>query len=317
MNKKILFLDSNHPMMIGMLRANGFVCDEDYISSKEEVEAKLNEYHGVVIRSRFTLDKTFLDAGKNLQCIGRAGAGMENIDVKYAESIGVKCVHAPEGNRVAVGEHVLGMLLSLMNNFRRADREVRAGIWLREENRGTELTGKTVGIIGYGNMGTAFEKVLQGFDVQVLACDKYKTNFGHDHVIESSMNMIFEEADVVSMHVPLTSETRFMADAAFFKSFRKSIWFLNTSRGKVTETAALVEALKSGKVRGAGLDVLEYETTSFEKLSADELPEAFQYLRSSDNVILSPHVAGWTHESHMKIGTVLAEKITAVLRSHE
>lgn len=314
MHKKILFLDSNHPVMIDTLRANGFVCDEDYTSSKQEIESRLSEYHAVVIRSRFTLDKSFLDAGKNLQCIGRAGAGMENIDVAYAESKGVKCVHAPEGNRVAVGEHALGMLLSLMNNFLRADREVRSGIWLREENRGTELTGKTVGIIGYGNMGSSFAKVLRGFDVTVLAYDKYKTNFGSDHVQESNLESIFDQADVLSMHVPLTTETRYMVNSEFLYAFRKPIWFLNTSRGKVVETSAVVDAIQRGKLLGVGLDVLEYETTSFEKLAADELPAAFQYLRSSDKAILSPHVGGWTHESHVKIGTVLAEKITAVLR---
>lgn len=299
--------------MLDILRKNGFTCDEEYTASKAEVQARLHEYHGVVIRSRFLIDREFIDAGKNLQCIGRAGAGMENIDVFYAESKGIRCVHAPEGNRVAVAEHALGMLLSLMNNMRRADAEVRNGIWKREENRGTELTGKTVGIIGYGNTGSAFAKVLQGFDVNVLAYDKYKSGFSSGHVKESSLEDVVRHADVISFHVPLSPETRGMANDAFFSSCRKPIWFLNTSRGPVTDTAALIRAIDHNIVIGAGLDVLEYESVSFEKLSADLLPEAFQQLRKSERVILSPHVAGWTHESHRKIAEVLAEKMTKAL----
>jgi len=315
MEKRILFLDSNHPVMIETLRANGFVCDEDYTSSKEDVMLKLHNYHGVVIRSRFKLDKVFLNAGSQLRCIGRAGAGMENIDVEYAVSKGITCVHAPEGNRVAVGEHALGMLLSLMNNFRKSDNETRSGIWKREENRGTELTGKTVGIIGYGNMGSAFAKVLAGFDVTVLASDKYKTGFSNTYVKESSLENIFDNADVVSVHVPLTNETHMMVNDAFLNAFRKPIWFINTSRGKVVQTSAVMNALESGKIKGAAIDVLEYESVSFENLDAAELPEPFQRLRKMDNVIITPHVAGWTFESHLKIGKVIAEKMTAVLNS--
>lgn len=313
MQKKILFLDSNHPVMLDMLRANGFVCDEDYISPKADVLKKIHSYHGVIIRSRFKLDSQFLDAATSLQCIGRAGAGMENIDVAYAESKGIRCVHAPEGNRIAVAEHALGMILSLMNNFRRADNEVRGGIWKREENRGTELTGKTVGIIGYGNMGSAFAKVLRGFDVKILAYDKYKSAFGDEYVTESSPEEIFRSADVLSLHVPLTEETRGMVNAAYLASFAKPVWLINTSRGPVVNTEALVHAINSGKVIAAGLDVLEYESTSFENLSAEELPEPFQQLRKSDRVILSPHVAGWTFESHRKIGEVLATKVINML----
>lgn len=315
MLKKILFLDSNHPSMLEMLRGNGFVCEEDYTSSKEEILKKLPDYQAVIIRSRFRLDREFLDAGINLKCIGRAGAGMENIDLAYAESKGIFCVHAPEGNRVAVGEHALGMLLSLMNNFRRADAEVRNGIWKREENRGVELTGKTVGIIGYGNMGSAFAKVLRGFDVKILAYDKFKTGFSDEYVTEATPEGIFANADVLSLHVPLTAETRGLVNAEYLGSFRKNIWLINTSRGPVVNTEALMKAIHSGKLIGAGLDVLEYESVSFENLSADELPRAFQELRTSDRVILSPHVAGWTHESHLKIAEVLATKVAAVLGS--
>lgn len=313
MKKRILFLDSNHPVMIETLRANGFVCDEDYTSSKEEVMQKLHGYHGVVIRSRFKLDKVFLDAGTQLRCIGRAGAGMENIDVEYAASKGITCVHAPEGNRVAVGEHALGMLLSLMNNFRKSDNETRNGIWKREENRGTELTGKTVGIIGYGNMGSSFAKVLAGFDVKVLAYDKFKSGFSNGYVQEASLENIFENADVLSLHVPLTEETNRMVNDAFLNAFSKPIWFINTSRGKVVQTSDVVNALENGKIKGAAIDVLEYESVSFEQLDADELPEPFQRLRRMDNVIITPHVAGWTFESHVKIGKVIADKMSAVL----
>lgn len=299
--------------MLEMLRGKGIVCDEDYTSPKPEILKKIHEYTGVIIRSRFRLDKEFLDAATDLNVIGRAGAGMENIDVAYAESKGIRCVHAPEGNRVAVAEHALGMILSLMNNFRRADTEVRDGIWRREENRGTELTGKTVGIIGYGNMGSAFAKVLRGFDVKILAYDKYKTAYGDEFVTESSPEEIFAKADVLSLHIPLTDETRGMVNDSFLNSFAKPIWFINTSRGKVVNTEALVKAIDAGKVIGAGLDVLEYESTSFENLSADELPEAFQQLRRSDRVLLSPHVGGWTFESHRKIAEVLANKVSRAL----
>jgi D-3-phosphoglycerate dehydrogenase / 2-oxoglutarate reductase len=317
MAKKILFLDSNHPSMMELLRAKGFACEEDYSSPKEAVEKKLSAYHGVVIRSRFRLDRQFLDAGTNLECIGRAGAGMENIDVAYAESKGIRCVHAPEGNRVAVAEHALGMLLALMNNFLRADREVRCGTWKREENRGTELTGKTVGIIGYGNMGSAFAKVLRGFDVSILAYDKYKTGFGNEYVKESSPEEIHAHADVLSLHVPLTDETKFMVNESFLQAFAKPIWLLNTSRGKVLDTAALAAALKSGKVVGAGLDVLEYEAVSFEQLGAETFPQPFRDLCDSDRVILSPHVAGWTVESHRKIAEVLAGKMIDALQAEK
>lgn len=299
--------------MIETLRKNGFVCDEDYTSPKQEVQSKLHHYHGVVIRSRFVIDREFIDAGKQLKVIGRAGAGMENINVSYAASKGITCVHAPEGNRVAVAEHALGMLLALMNNFRRADNEVRNATWKREANRGTELTGKTVAIIGFGNTGSAFAKVLQGFDVKILAYDKYKANFGSDSVKESNYEEIFCNADVISFHVPLSVETKGMVNEKFLSSFTKPIWLLNTSRGPIVDTTSLVSAIEQNKIIGAGLDVLEYESISFENLTADQLPEAFQKLRASDRVILSPHVAGWTHESHVKIAQTLADKISAAL----
>jgi D-3-phosphoglycerate dehydrogenase len=315
MSHRILFLDSNHPVMIGNLRERGFICDEDYTSTKEEIEKKISEYEAVVIRSRFKIDRQFIEAGKNLRCIARAGAGMENIDVEFAEKKGITCVHAPEGNRDAVGEQAIGMLLALMNNLLRADQQVRNGIWIREGNRGYELQGKTVGVIGYGNMGTAFVQRLRGFEVNILVYDKYKKNFGDELVKEGSLEEIFEKADVVSFHIPLTAETNYLINDPFLSRFKKPIWLINTSRGKILETAALVKNIQNGKVRGACLDVSEYESVSFENMELEKLPEPFQFLIKSDKVILSPHIAGWTFESHEKIGKILARKIIVVLEN--
>jgi D-3-phosphoglycerate dehydrogenase len=299
--------------MIGTLRKNGFVCDEDYVSTKEEIKEKISVYDAIVIRSRFKIDADFIDAATNLKCIGRAGAGMENIDVTYAEQKGIKCVHAPEGNRDAVGEQAIGMLLALMNNICRADQQVRSGEWIREGNRGYELQGKTVGVIGYGNMGSAFVQRLKGFDVNVLVYDKYKKNFGTDEVKESTMEEIFQNADVISFHIPLTAETNAMVNENYLSQFSKPVWLINTARGKILDTAALVKNLERGKVRGACLDVSEYESVSFEKIDLAAMPEPFQYLIKSDKVILTPHIAGWTFESNEKIAKILAEKITAAL----
>jgi D-3-phosphoglycerate dehydrogenase len=313
MSLRILLLDSNHPLLTETLTKNGFACDEDYTSSKAEIEAKLSNYKAVVIRSRFKIDKQFIDAGINLRCIARAGAGMENIDVAYAEKKEIKCVHAPEGNRDAVGEQAIGMLLALMNNICRADAQVRKGEWIREGNRGYELQGKTVGVIGYGNMGTAFVQRLKGFDVKVLVYDKYKKNFGTKEIRESTLEEIFENADVLSLHIPLTDETNHLVNAEFLSKFRKPVWLINTARGKVLDTVALVNALESGKVRGVCLDVSEYESVSFENMEVEKLPYAYQYLVKSDKAILTPHIAGWTFESHEKIADILAEKITEAL----
>ena len=306
---KILFIDSNHPSLHQTLEKAGHVCHLHYDWTKEEIIQNIHLYDGIIIRSKIKITKAFLDKATNLKFIARAGAGMENIDVAYAESKGIKCIHAPEGNRDAVGEHALAMLLALFNNVLRADKEVREGKWLREENRGVELMGKTVGIIGYGNMGSAFAERLKGFGVKLLVYDKYKTNFGNECIQESSLERIFDEADIVSLHVPLTAETERMVNDTFINSFRNNIYIINTARGKCLNTDDLVMNLKSGKVLGACLDVLEYEMTSFETLDLTMLPEAFQYLTKSDKVILSPHIAGWTIESHRKIAMVLAEKI--------
>ncbi|MDQ3046772.1 MAG: 2-hydroxyacid dehydrogenase [Bacteroidota bacterium] len=309
---KILFIDSNHSSLHELLEAAGHTCDLNYQWTKEEVMKQIHLYDGIVIRSRFRIEKELIDKATQLKFIARAGAGMENIDVKYAESRSIKCLHAPEGNKDAVAEQAIGMLLSLFNNLQRADKEVREGTWIREGNRGVELMGKTVGIIGFGNMGTAFSERLKGFNVRVLAYDKYKNNFGNDLVQEVTKQQLFENSDILSLHIPLSDETHHLVNDEFINQFKKDIYIINTSRGKCLNTADLVENLKSGKVKGACLDVLEYEMTSFENLDKQNLPEAFQYLAKSDRVILSPHIAGWTIESNEKIARVLAEKILSL-----
>ena len=305
---KILHLDTNHPILITQLEALGFQNDEDYTSSKEIIETKISAYDGIILRSRFSIDKTFLDAATNLKFIGRVGAGLENIDCDYAESKGVYLIAAPEGNRNAVGEHALGMLLSLFNKLNKADNEVRSGQWLREANRGLELDGKTVGIIGYGNMGKAFAKKLKGFEVEVL-CYDIKEHVGDENCKQVSLKELQEKAEVLSLHTPQTPETMGMINSALIEKFKNPFWFINTARGKSVVTSDLVSALKSGKILGAGLDVLEYEKASFESLFSNEMPEAFQYLIKAENVLLTPHVAGWTLESKEKLAKTIVDKI--------
>ena len=312
---KILHLDSNHSLLLNQLNDLGFNNDEDYTSSKDEIEAKIHLYDGIIIRSRFTIDKYFLDKATNLKFIGRVGAGLENIDCEYAESKNVYLIAAPEGNRNAVGEHSLGMLLSLFNKLNKADKEVRNGKWLREDNRGIELDGKTVGLIGYGNMGKSFAKKLRGFDVEVL-CYDIKPNVGNENCKQVSLQELQEKADVLSLHIPQTELTMNMVNSDFINQFKKPFWLINTARGKSVITKDLVTGLESGKVLGAGLDVLEYEKKSFENLfqknvasSTVEMPEAFEYLIKSEKVILSPHVAGWTIESKEKLAQTIVDKI--------
>ncbi|HIC32193.1 MAG TPA: hydroxyacid dehydrogenase [Flavobacteriaceae bacterium] len=307
---KILHLDTNHPLLLNQLNDLGLINDEDYTSSKEEIKQKIKDYDGFIIRSRFSIDKTFLDAATNLKFIGRVGAGLENIDCDYAESKGITLISAPEGNRNAVGEHSLAMLLSLFNKLNKADNEVRNGKWLREDNRGIELDGKTVGLIGYGNMGKAFAKKLRGFDIKVL-CYDIKDNVEDENATQVSLEKLQEEADVLSLHTPETPLTIGMVNQNFINNFKKPFWLINTARGKSVVTSDLVNALKSGKILGAGLDVLEYEKASFESLFSSTLPEAFQYLIEAQNVILSPHVAGWTTESKEKLAQTIVDKIKA------
>lgn len=309
-SKKVLFADTVHPIFMQELDRSGFKCIDGSALSVEEILANISDYEGMVIRSRFKVDKSFLDkAVGNLKFIARAGSGMENIDVDYAEKKGIKCLSAPEGNRDAVAEHAMAMLLSLLTNLYRADREVRQGIWKREENRGTELMFKTVGVIGYGNTGREMAVRLSGFRMMTLAYDKYKKGFSNDYATECDMDGIFQEADIVSLHLPLTKETEYLVDKKFLDKFHKPIYLINTSRGKIVKTDDLVEAIEKGKVLGACLDVLEYEKLSFENLEDEKLPASFKYLAKSEKVILSPHIAGWTHESNERISHVLIEKI--------
>lgn len=312
MNIKILHIDSNNPLLKKQLQELGFENHEDFTSSKEVIESKIKDYHGIVIRSRFKIDKTFLDNATNLQFIARVGAGLESIDCDYALAKNIKLIAAPEGNRNAVGEHTLGMILSLFNKLNVADREIRSGHWNRESNRGHELDGKTVGIIGYGNMGKWFAKKLRGFDVEVL-CYDIKGNVGDENAKQVSLAELQQKADVLSLHIPWTPQTDKMVNAAFINAFAKPFWIFNTSRGKNIVTADLAAALQSGKILGAGLDVLEYEKLSFETLFHDKnTPEAFQYLLESNNVLLTPHVAGWTFESHERLAQVIVDKIKAL-----
>ena len=291
------------------LQELGFINHEDFTSSKEQIEAKIQDYQGIVIRSRFKIDKKFLDKAINLQFIARVGAGLESIDCEYALSKNIQLIAAPEGNRNAVAEHTLGMILSLFNNLNVADSEIKSGHWNRESNRGHELDGKTVGIIGYGNMGKSFAKKLRGFDVEVL-CYDIQENVGDSNARQVSLEELQQKADVLSLHIPWTPETDKMVDFHFINAFAKPFWIINTSRGKNIVTADLVEAMKTRKVFGAGLDVLEYEKLSFETLFQDKkTPEAFQYLLNAKNVILTPHIAGWTYESQERLAQVIVNKI--------
>ena len=311
---KVLFADSAHPLLSETLVKYGVECHQPDLT-RESAKEILNQYDGVVIRSRFKFDREMLDASKQLKFIARVGAGMENIDVAYAESIGIACLNAPEGNRNAVGEHALGMLLGLLNNMIRADREVRQGQWNREENRGYEIEGKTVAIIGLGNNGSAFAKILQGFDCRVIAYDPFLDKSPLQHVSLCSMEEVFETADIVSLHVPLKDDTHYLVEKSWIDKFHKSFWIINTARGKCLNTADLIDAIQAGKILGAGLDVLEFEALSFEK--ADTAPPEFQWLTQSDQVVLSPHIAGWTHESNTKMARILASRILAKLNIAE
>ncbi|MGW9684976.1 2-hydroxyacid dehydrogenase [Flagellimonas sp. 2504JD1-5] len=304
---KVLHLDTNHPLLLEQLSLLGFENDEDYESSKEEVEKKIHQYDGLIIRSRFTLDQQFLDKATNLKFIGRVGAGLENIDTDYAKHKDIFLASAPEGNRNAVGEHTLGMLLALMNKITKANREVKKGKWDREGNRGVELDGKTVGIIGYGNMGKAFAKKLRGFDVEVI-CYDIVGGVGDENARQVGIMELKQKSDVVSLHVPQTELTIGMVNSEFIEKFHKPFWLLNTARGTCVVTKDLVKALKAQTILGAGLDVLEYEKKSFENMFGKK-PKAFKYLRKAKNVLLTPHVAGWTVESKEKLAQTIVDKI--------
>lgn len=310
---KILLLDKNHPLITEQLSAKGFVFEEDFTSSYDEVLKKISNYDGIIIRSRIPVDKNFLEHAKNLKFIARVGAGMENIDVEFAKSLGIKLISSPEGNRDSVAEHVVGMLLIVMNRLFIASNEVKNGIWKREENRGDELLGKTFGIIGYGNMGKAVAKRLSGFGVKVIFHD-ILPNLSDEYGTQVSLETIKNEADILSLHLPITPETHYIVDEKFISEMKKNFYFVNTARGKNVKTSDLVEALQSGKIKGAALDVLEYEKSSFENLdtstslSASE-NEDLKFLLSSEKAIVTPHIAGWTIQSKEKLAQVIVDKI--------
>jgi D-3-phosphoglycerate dehydrogenase / 2-oxoglutarate reductase len=310
MNKKILIADDLHLIFKEEAQNLGFECSDLPLISREEALKILSNYCGLVIRTKFRVDKEIIDAGKNLRFIARAGAGMDNVDEEYARSKGIICINAPEGNRDAVAEHAIAMLLALMNNLRKADQEIRKGIWNREGNRGWELKGKAIGIIGYGNTGQSFARKLSGFEVDVIAYDKYKTGFSDNYVKEVSMEQIVKDADVLSFHIPLTRETRQLVTHEYLFHFRKPIFLLNTSRGEIINTQAILDYIKAGKISGAGLDVLEAE--KFPCLTEQIW---FNELVNNENILLSPHIAGWTFESYRKISEVLAEKIKTLSES--
>lgn len=303
---KILLLDKNHPLITEQLLEKNFILEEDFTSSYDEVCQKIENYDGVIIRSRIPLDQNFLEKAKKLKFIARVGAGMENIDIPVAEKLGIQLINSPEGNRDSVAEHVVGMLLILMNRLFIAANEVKNGIWLREENRGDELLGKTVGLIGYGNMGKATAKRLSGFGCKVVFYD-ILPNLSDEFATQVSLEELKEKAEVLSLHIPLTDSTNYLVDAEFISEMKNDFYFVNTARGKNVETESLVKALKFGKVKGACLDVLEYEKASFENLETDN--EDLKYLLNSEKAIVTPHIAGWTHQSKEKLAQVIVDKI--------
>ncbi|MBR1516990.1 MAG: hypothetical protein IJ620_02445 [Bacteroidales bacterium] len=312
--KRILITDNTHPVLQERLQEAGYGVDINTTVDYSTLLSIVKGYDALVVRSKIIIDRNFIDHASHLCCIGRVGAGMETIDVDYAESHGIRCLNSPEGNRDAVGEHAVGLLLALCNNIARADAEVRHGLWQREANRGFEIGGRTIGIIGFGTMGGAFARRLQGFGCRIVAYDKYRHGDMPEYVEEVSLEQLQREADIVSLHVPLTDETHHMVDAAFLQQFSKSIVLINTSRGAVVKTPDLAEAMRQGKVTGAALDVMEYENMTRDALDLANMPDDFRYLAQSSRTVLTPHVAGWTVESKYKLAAVLADKIIATLR---
>ncbi len=308
-SKSILITESVHDLLPEGLLKLGFAVTYLPKIQRAEVLNIIEEFHGLIINSKIVADAELIAKAKRLRFIARCGSGREVMDIPFAEARGVKCITSPEGNRHAVAEHALGMLLNIMNNMHIAHRQVQAGEWLREENRGSELGGKTVGIIGYGNTGEAFAKVLAGFNVRVLAYDKYRSGFSEGYIYECELEEIFEQADVVSFHLPLTEETKHFANDGFFNAFKKNVWLINTARGANIQTRALLRALKSGKVVAAALDVLENE--KIQSLNPDD-ELVFKELAAMPNVLVTPHIAGWTHESKRKIAETLLQKIAAL-----
>ena len=303
---KVLFIDTTHKYLIDQLEKKNIVCDFEFSKTKSQIEKIIAKYDGIVIRSRFKIDKKFIDAAKKLKFIARAGSGLENIDTKYAEQKKIKCINAAEGNKQAVAEHALALILNLFNKINQANNELKSGKWLREENRGIELSGKKIGIIGFGNTGSSFVNLLKNFDPEILVYDKYKQNYEY----KSSLKEIFEKAEILSLHVPLNDETKKYIDKSFINKMKKPFYLINTSRGQCVDTKALIRGIKENKVKGACLDVFEHEKTSFEKLKRNR---DLTFLLNSNKTILTPHIAGWTTESYFRIAKILSEKIISEL----
>ena len=306
---RILHVDTNHPSLVEGLKRLGFENSINTTASKKEIEENISSFHGLVIRSRFPIDDTFLSKATNLKFIARVGSGLENIDILAAKKMGIAVLSAPEGNSPAVGEHALGMLLSLFNKIPKANAEVRDGIWQREANRGEELNGKTIGIIGYGHSGKQFAKKLSGFDVQVH-CHDIIPNIGDAFATQVSLETLQQNADIISLHLPLDASTLHYINREFIEKMRKPFWLINTARGNQVVTSDLIDALKNKAIRGACLDVLEMETAAFDVSATPS--KSWNYLTTHPNVIFTPHVAGWTVQSHEKLSTAILEKIKAL-----
>jgi D-3-phosphoglycerate dehydrogenase len=301
---KILIIDDLHPAFKERAIEMGYEVDDLPKITRAETMAILPNYIGIAVRTKFRIDQELMEAGVNLKFVARAGAGLDNIDVAFASSRNIQLINAPEGNRDALGEHAMALLLTIMNNLQKADAEIRNGVWDREGSRGWELKGKTVGIIGYGFMGSSFARKLSGFEVRVIAYDKYKTGFSDEYATECSMEEIVKHSDVLSFHIPLTAETRQMVDEEYLLHFKKPIFFINTARGEIVKTEAVLNAIKNNRILAAGLDVLEVE-----KFPALAEQIWYEELIKSGKVILTPHVGGWTFESYRKISEVLASKL--------
>jgi D-3-phosphoglycerate dehydrogenase / 2-oxoglutarate reductase len=306
---KCLIVDPMHSSLFAMLENIGWEVDYEPDITREEIKSKHMGCQGLIVRSKTFIDRDLLGPNPTVRFIGRAGAGLDNIDLRYLKEKNIDVIHASEGNRDAVGEHAVGLLLALIRNIAKADHEVKNFVWSREANRGTEVMGKTVGIVGYGNTGQAFAKRLSGFGCNVLVYDKYKSNYSDVFCTESKMDTLFENVDVISLHIPLTDETRMLVDIDYLKRFKKPIILINTARGEIVSLTAVAEAMSKGLLRGAALDVLENE--KLDTLTPSQI-EAFNSLRERFNVIFTPHIAGWTYESHVKINVALVQKIGAL-----